>query len=128
MSDEMANIKKVLSGLSTCTKTTPGCEPCPYRKLPEEQDCATALMKDALELLKVQYDAMKPIDIRKWHDDYVGDCPSCGRVVRFAQRYCHNCTRLLDWVEVMEFPTEEDDDEVDDKTTASDEISGELKK
>lgn len=48
----MADIEKVISGLSTCANTTPGCEPCPYRKLPEEQDCATALMKDALELLK----------------------------------------------------------------------------
>ena len=121
-SDEMADIEKVIKGLTECIADL-DCDDCPY-----EDDCfdpdvdrqyGEQMMRDALELLKVQYDAMKPIDIRKWHDGYVGDCPSCGRVVRFAQRYCHNCTRLLDWAEVMEFPTEEDDDEVDDKTTAS---------
>lgn len=63
------------------------------------------------KLLKTQTESKKPKNIRKWHDEYVGDCPSCNRVVRFAQKHCNNCTRLLDWSEVLEFPTDDDDDD-----------------
>ena len=65
---------------------------------------------DALELLKQLCEAMKPTGLRMWHDGYVGDCPSCGRVVQFAQKYCHNCTRLLDWGEVLALPCEDDEE------------------
>lgn len=61
------------------------------------------------KLLKTQTEPKKPKNIRKWHDGYVGDCPSCSRVVRFAQRHCHNCTRLLDWSDVLLLPSEDDD-------------------
>jgi len=59
-------------------------------------------------LLKQQVNKQKPKGIRKWHDGYVGDCPSCSRVVQFAQKHCHNCLQLLDWSEVLEMGTEDD--------------------
>ena len=69
------------------------------------------VIKKINRLLKPQTDPQKPKDIRKLHyDGYVGNCPSCDRIVRFAQRHCHNCIQLLDWSEVLTFPTEKDDD------------------
>lgn len=47
--------------------------------------------------------AKKPLDIKRWRDEYVGDCPECKRVVRFAQKYCHNCTQRLDWQDVVDY-------------------------
>ena len=68
------------------------------------------VIKKLNQLLKPQTDPQKPKNIRKWHDEYVGDCPACSRVVRFAQKHCHNCIQLLDWSEVLKMPTENDDD------------------
>ena len=48
----MAELEKVIKGLTACTDQKSGCEPCPYRKLPDDEDCASTLMRDALELLK----------------------------------------------------------------------------
>lgn len=62
------------------------------------------------KLLKSQTDPQRPKDLRLWHEGYVGDCPVCGRVVQFAQKHCHNCTQLLDWQEVLDLPSEEDDE------------------
>ena len=62
------------------------------------------------KILFPQTNPKKPTNIRNWHDEYVGDCPSCKRIVRFAQKHCHNCIQLLDWSEVLELPTEEDSD------------------
>lgn len=62
------------------------------------------------KLLKPQTNAQKPKNLRRWRDEYVGDCPSCNRVVRFAQKHCHNCIQLLDWSEVLKLPTKDDQD------------------
>ena len=57
---------------------------------------------------------MKPERLRRHpYDGYVGDCPECKRTVRFAQKYCHNCTQRLDWSDAFDSPPEEDDE--DDK-------------
>lgn len=61
------------------------------------------------KLLRPQTNPLKPKSIRKWHDEYVGDCPSCHRVVRFAQKHCHNCIQLLDWSDVLNLPTEDEE-------------------
>ena len=63
------------------------------------------------ELKKTQTEAKRPKKVRLWHNIYVGDCPDCHRIVRFAQKHCHNCTRLLDWTEVLEMPHDEDEEE-----------------
>lgn len=68
------------------------------------------IIKKLDKILFPQTNPKKPTNIRKWHDEYVGDCPSCNRIVRFAQKHCHNCIQLLDWSEVLELPTEEDSD------------------
>lgn len=69
------------------------------------------VIKKINRLLKPQTDPQKPKDIREHsYDGYVGHCPSCGRIVKFAQKHCHNCIQLLDWSEVLELPTEEDSD------------------
>ena len=52
----------------------------------------------------------KPFNIRRWHNEYIGNCPDCQRIVRFAQRYCHNCRLPLDWIEVLNLPFEDDED------------------
>lgn len=106
----MADIEKVIEVLEICTTPHCTCEGCPRRPTDDETDCSNDLMKDALELLKPLCEAMKPTGLRMWHDGYVGDCPSCGRVVQFAQKYCHNCTRLLDWGEVLALPCEDDEE------------------
>lgn len=61
------------------------------------------------KLLRPQTNPLKPESIRKWHDEYMGDCPSCHRVVRFAQKHCHNCIQLLDWSDVLNLPTEDEE-------------------
>ena len=63
------------------------------------------------ELKKTQTESKRPEKVRFWHDGYVGDCPDCHRIVRFAQKHCHNCTRLLDWTEVLEMPHDEDEED-----------------
>lgn len=61
------------------------------------------------KLLRMQTDPKKPTRLWKHpHDGWVGECPTCGRIVRFAQKHCHNCVQLLDWTEVLEMP---DDDQ-----------------
>ena len=104
----MPNVEKVVRGLECCTNIAIKCDDkdCPYWY---NDDCVSDLDKDALELLRMQVEAKTPTEIRLMHDEYIGHCPSCGRVVHFAQRYCHNCTRLLNWSEVLELPFEEDD-------------------
>lgn len=62
------------------------------------------------KILFPQTNPKKPTNIRKWRDEYVGYCPSCNRIVRFAQKHCYNCIQLLDWTEVLELPTDEDSD------------------
>ena len=62
------------------------------------------------KLLRMQTDPKKPTCLWKHpYDGWVGNCPTCGRVVRFAQKHCHNCVQLLDWAEVLEKPCEDDD-------------------
>jgi len=54
------------------------------------------------ELMKPLTNAKKPKDLRFIRPDEIGgNCPSCDRTVRFAQKHCHNCTQLLDWTEVV---------------------------
>ena len=57
--------------------------------------------------------AKAPDNMREMHGGEIwGDCPVCKRVVRFAQRHCHNCTQLLDWQSVLEkYPAEVENDE-----------------
>ena len=65
------------------------------------------------KLLKAQTEPKKPKDLRTHsYDGYIGNCPSCDRVVRFAQKHCHNCTQLLDWIEVKNLPVDDDDDTI----------------
>ena len=62
------------------------------------------------KLLKAQTEPKKPKNLRTHsYDGYIGNCPSCDRVVRFAQKHCHNCTQLLDWIEVKNLPVDDDD-------------------
>jgi len=112
----MADLDKVLKGLECCANSYCAGSDCPYFA---EKDC-DILKMDALELLKAQqteiaflkphYEPRKPNGIHIWHHGYIGHCPSCDRVVDFAERFCHNCTQLLDWSEVLEMPSENDDD------------------
>ena len=54
------------------------------------------------ELMKPLTNAKKPKNLRFIQTDEIGgNCPSCDRTVRFAQKHCHNCTQLLDWTEVV---------------------------
>ena len=88
------------------------CFSCPYHS--HEDDCADELKRDALTLLKMQCEARKPENLKTHpYDGFIGNCPSCGRIVRFAQKYCHNCTQLLNWVEVLELLCEEDNEDND---------------
>ena len=65
-----------------------------------------------MERLKRQENAKRPTDLRFFqHDGYHGKCPYCKRCVDFAQKYCHNCTQLLDWQEVMEVVPKDGDGE-----------------
>ena len=62
-------------------------------------------------LLKSQTEPKKPKDLRYLHRDEIGgDCPSCGGVVLFAQRHCHNCTQLLDWTEAVTWSVDDDEE------------------
>ena len=56
-----------------------------------------------------QTKAKEPKDIR-WirKNDLGGTCPNCGRIILFAQRYCHNCTQLLDWTKAVEMFADEE--------------------
>ena len=63
------------------------------------------------KLLKTQTEPKKPKNLRYLcRDEIGGDCPSCGRVVRFAQRHCHNCTQLLDWTEAVTWSVDDDEE------------------
>ena len=64
--------------------------------------CRTDRIEEKIDrLLKAQTEPQKPKDLRFIHPDEIGgNCPSCDRTVRFAQKHCHNCTQLLDWTEV----------------------------
>lgn len=54
------------------------------------------------ELMKPLTNAKKPKNLRFIQPDEIGgNCPSCDRTVRFAQKHCHNCTQLLDWTEAV---------------------------
>ena len=54
------------------------------------------------ELMKPLTNAKKPKNLRFIQRDEIGgNCPSCDRTVRFAQKHCHNCTQLLDWTEAV---------------------------
>ena len=54
------------------------------------------------ELMKPLTNAKKPKNLRFIQPDEIGgNCPSCDRTGRFAQKHCHNCTQLLDWTEVV---------------------------
>lgn len=75
-------------------------------------DDAIIDLKNAIkELKKTQTESKRPEKVRLWRNEYVGDCPDCHRIVRFAQKHCHNCTRLLDWTEVLEMPHDEDEED-----------------
>ena len=108
----MNKAEKVVKGITNCTKyDTHNCEGCPYAKGCDETGTIDELLLDALCILEPQVNARKPDELREWRDGYVGDCPSCGRVVRFAQKHCHNCKQLLDWSEIFtKFPMEDDDE------------------
>ena len=45
------------------------------------------------------------------HGSYIGYCPVCGRIVDFAQRFCHNCTQSLEWPVEEILANSKDDDE-----------------
>lgn len=65
------------------------------------------------KIYKIQWkeqEPKKPWNIRRLRNEYIGNCPDCQRVVRFAQRYCHNCRLPLDWTEVLKLPFEDDED------------------
>ena len=67
------------------------------------------LILDAVDILKKQHEGKQPVN-PKWHGDtYSGECPDCGRIVQFAQRYCHNCTRALDWKDLIDKAEKEND-------------------
>ena len=71
-------------------------------------DCRVQKKLD--KLIRMQVDPKKPIRLWKHpYDGWVGECPICGRTVRFAQKHCHNCVQLLDWTEVLEMPCEDED-------------------
>ena len=42
-------------------------------------------------------------------DGYEGRCPTCGRTVSFAQKYCQDCAQPLSWpaVSLSDYSTEE---------------------
>ena len=101
----MADLDKVIKGLEHCKRESEHiddnpCNGCPYYELKECQQ----MMADALELMKSQqqeiaylkphYEPRKPTGIHIWHHGYIGHCPSCDRVVDFAERFCHTFMRL----------------------------------
>ena len=61
------------------------------------------------KLLKPMANKARPLNLKEVYEGrYVGECPSCSRLVEFAQKHCHNCCQLLDWTEVLEMPYEDD--------------------
>ena len=109
----MADIEKVIKGLECCSKTDMCCMEincyyptyldCPYHEL---EDCATNLVKDALELLR-GHEAVEPNTMpstRGW----VYTCGNCGwwlfearDTVHFEGRkrihYCASCGCAVKW-------------------------------
>lgn len=100
----MMTREEVIKGLECCEKKV--CifkdteKECPYWKLCGEhedafEDCTTALVKDALALLKAQ-EAVEPVQ------DIMGDalfwvCGKCGYDIISSDRYCANCGRAVKW-------------------------------
>lgn len=68
----------------------------------------------AINALRKQGNPMMVVNLKDTGTNMgiVADCPVCGRIVDFAQRFCHNCTQSLEWpVEEILANSEEDDDE-----------------
>ena len=61
------------------------------------------------KLLKPMTNKARPLNLKEvYNGRYIGECPSCQRMVEFAQKHCHNCCQLLDWTEVLEMPCKDD--------------------
>ena len=102
---------EVIKGMECCEKkicTFKDADECPYWELCGEyenafEECTTALVKDALALLKAQ-EAVKPVvDIDTW------ECGNCGHTLEHQQllgdnvlfheqyNYCPECGRAVKW-------------------------------
>ena len=89
----MADREKVLRWLTICGENMDCSECCPYltEKYKDPVECMSALMRDALELLKEQ-EPVEPIKLENWWK-----CPSCSGNIVCNMKYCPGCGRKVKW-------------------------------
>jgi len=67
----------------------------------------------AINALRKQGNPMMVVNLKDTGTNMgiVAYCPVCGRIVDFAQRFCHNCTQSLEWPVEEILANSKDDDE-----------------
>ena len=97
----MADREKVLKALAMCANDEPCYKQkfrdCPYSPIgkPSGYNCAGAMARDALELLKAQ-EPVAPISVPLAGFAYtIAKCAVCGTWLRINDKFCPGCGRAV---------------------------------